>query len=91
MEIPLPFAKKKLPEDTRPKTVLGVQPVQLALVSYVDDSNQLVVQLAVVGDNNVHMIESRALGLSKSTTPQGQATKWLRDGIFNLLGKKVPE
>lgn len=75
------------PQQAKPQTVLGVQKVSLALVSYADESGTIITQLAVVGDSNVNMLESRTLGFSKSTTPQGKASKWLTDGILSLLAK----
>lgn len=71
-----------------PKTVTAAKVVELALVTYQDDSNQQQVQLAVVGDNTVHLLESRQLGISRTTTPQGIASEWLKDGIFKALGRK---
>lgn len=62
--------------------------MKLALVEYVDESNQIVTQLAIVGEKNVHLLESRTLGISKNTTPNGRASSWLADGIRDLLGEK---
>ncbi len=69
----------------------GAKKVELVLVTYRDEYNTPQMQLAIVGDNNVHLLEARAMGLSKNTTPQGSASKWLRDGIFEALGRPVPE
>lgn len=74
-------------EPLSPKTVIAAKPVELALVTYTDESNTQQTQLAVIGENNVHLIEGRALGLSKNTTPQGSASEWLRKGIFAKLGR----
>ena len=60
----------------------------MALVSYVDEVGQTITQLAIVGDKNVNLLESRSLGMSKVTTPQGRASKWLTDGIL-AMAKKV--
>jgi hypothetical protein len=65
--------------------VIDAKVVKLALVSFMDEQNQQVTALAVIGDNNVHMLESRSLGISRQTTPQGVASTWLRDGIFAKL------
>ena len=73
------------PQMQQPRTVTAVQPVNLVLVSYVDERGLPVTQLAVVGENNVNLLESRGLGFSKTTTPQGSATKWLVDGVMKLL------
>jgi hypothetical protein len=59
------------------------------MVRYQDEYNQQQVQLGVMGDNEIHLLESRQLGFSKSTTPQGVASKWLRDGVFKILGREV--
>lgn len=75
------------PDQVEIRTVLDVKEVKLAVVSYKDDTGRLVAQLAIVGDNNVNLLESRSLGLTKETTPQGFASNWLRDGIFEKLGK----
>lgn len=74
-------------EPLSPKTVIAAKPVELALVTYTDESNTQQTQLAVIGENNVHLIEGRALGFSKNTTPQGSASEWLRKGIFAKLGR----
>ncbi len=70
------------------RVVLEAKVVKLVMVSYIDPSNQKIVGLAVVGDNQVHMLESRTLGFSKNSTPQGPASEWLRDGIFEKLAEK---
>ena len=58
-----------------------------ALVSYADESGQVITQLAIIGENNVNLLESRALGIAKATTPQGRASKWLTDGIMAFTKK----
>jgi hypothetical protein len=70
-----------------PRTVLDAKVVRLALVSYMDENNQQQTALAIVGDKNVHMLESRNLGISKYSTPQGPASEWLRNGVFEKLAK----
>lgn len=70
-----------------PGTVTGAKVVQLAMVTYVDDSGLEVVQLAVLGDNNVHLLDSKISGLSRTTSPVGLAKTWLMDGIFKILKK----
>lgn len=69
---------------------MGVKEVSLSLISYIDDEGLSQTQLAIIGDNNVHLLSGRAMGIS-DTTNQGQATKWLRDAIFEKLGKPVPQ
>lgn len=77
---------QKIPET--PRTVIAAKKVDLVLVTYLDEYNQQQSQLAVVGENTVHLLESRRLGMSVNTTPQGIATQWLRDGVFKALGRK---
>ncbi len=69
--------------------MLAAKRVELVLVTYLDENNQKQVQLAIVGDNTVHMLESRKFGISKNTTPQGVAGEWLKNGIFKTLGRKL--
>jgi hypothetical protein len=70
-----------------PRSVQDAKLVHLALVSYTDQRGQRITQLAVVGENNVHLLEGKLLGFSPLQTPQGVASDWLRDGIFELLKK----
>lgn len=72
-----------------PRTVLAAKAVDLILVTYTDDAGQVYTQLVVAGDKTVHLIDGKTFGLSKTTTPQGQANQWLADGIFAKLGRKV--
>lgn len=72
-----------------PRKVVAVKGVDLVLVTYTDEAGQQITQLAVVGDNQVHLLEGRALGFARTTTPQGVANPWLRDGIFEKLGRKA--
>ena len=74
-------------EMTEPRKVLAAKRVELALVTYTDETNTQHTQLAVIGDNNVQLLEGRMMGLTKNTTPQGTASEWLRKGIFEKLGK----
>jgi hypothetical protein len=74
------------PSDlNQPRTVLGAKRVEIALVTYTDETNTPQTQLAIIGENNVHLLEGRAMGLSKVTTPQGNASSWLRDAIMAKL------
>lgn len=89
------MAQPLVPEEMKPqsprpnpRTVIGAKAVEIALVTYTDEAGQQFTQLAVVGDNNVHLIEGRVLGISRTATPQGVASDWLRDGVFKKLGRK---
>ena len=73
--------------DQGPRTVIGAKVVELALITYFDESGRQQTQLAVVGDHHVHLIESRTLGVSNNTTPQGVASNWLVEGVFEKLGR----
>lgn len=68
--------------------MIAAKRVDLALVTYTDESNTQFTQLAVVGENNIHLIEGRALGFSKNTTPQGSASEWLKRAIFEKLEER---
>lgn len=75
-------------ERPLPKSVQAAKLVDLALITYTDDSGLRQSQLAVVGDNSVHLISGRLLGFSETTTQQGQAAEWLRKAVFEKLGRK---
>lgn len=75
-------------QQRMPRTVTAAKVVDLVLVTYQDEYNQQQVQLGVMGENTIHLLESRQLGVSKSTTPQGVASQWLRDGVFKMLGRE---
>ena len=62
--------------------------MELALVTYYDEFGTQQTGLAVVGENQVHLIDGKVTGFSNTTTPQGLASNWLRDGIFQALGRK---
>lgn len=76
-------------ERPQPKTVLAAKAVDLLLVTYTDDDGRQYTQLAIAGDKQVHMMDGRLFGVSRSQTPQGPANSWLRDAIFKVLGRKV--
>ncbi len=78
---------KSVPTDRTPNRVLAVKEVTLALVTYIDNEGTQQTQLAVVGDNSVHLLSGKNLGISE-TRAQGKATDWLVDGIFKKLGRK---
>jgi hypothetical protein len=68
-----------------PRTVQGAKLVNLAMVSWTDENGRKLTQLAVVGDNTVHLLEGKGMGFSSTTTPQGMAKDWLKEAIFNAL------
>lgn len=72
-------------EKTNPREVQGAKRVELALVTFTDESNQQHCTLAVIGEKNVHLLEGRANGFSKNTTPSGPAASWLAQAIFDAL------
>lgn len=72
-----------------PKTVVGAKSVDLVLLTYTDDNGNQFTQPALVGDKHVHLIDGRLFGVSRTQTPQGQASTWLRDALFAKLGRKV--
>jgi hypothetical protein len=71
-----------------PRTVLAAKVVDLVMVTYTDEAGTVFTQLGVAGENEVHLLEGRASGLSKYATPQGRANDWLADGIFKKLDRK---
>jgi hypothetical protein len=83
-----PLAKKQQETQASPRSVTAAKVVELALISYVDESNQPVTQLALVGENTVQLLESRSLGITKNTTPAGTASEWIKKGVFEALGRK---
>ena len=82
-----PFSNPQ--ERTTPRSVQAAKIVEVALVTFTDESNQQHCTLAVVGDKNIHLLEGRALGFSKNSTPFGRAAQWLAQAIFDKLAEKV--
>lgn len=84
------MAQPQMQEETKyaPKTVLSAVAVELALVSYTDGDGMMTTQFAIVGNNNVMLLDSKELGLGSERKPAGQAGGWLRDGILAAMGKK---
>lgn len=80
-KVPAP-AKAEAPTEN---ALLGAKKVDLALVSYLDSQGVTQTQLAVVGENKVHLLEARGMGMSKNTTPQGLAQPWLAEAIIEAL------
>lgn len=85
MPVPNPLQPRQRAE---PQTVLAVKKVDLALVQFADERGLEVTSLAIIGDNNVHLLDGRSLGLTQSRNPVGVATEWLRKAIFEKLGRK---
>ena len=76
-----------VPADRTPRRVLAVKEVTLALITYIDNENMQQTQLAVVGDNSIHLLSGKQLGISQ-TVAQGNAADWLVEGVFKKLGRK---
>lgn len=74
-------------ERPEPRTVLAAKGVDLVIVRYTDDTGREIVQLAVVGDNTVHLLDGKEMGFNRAQTPQGVANEWLKKAIFAKLGK----
>lgn len=88
MAITLPGSRQNSPTQERtPRTVVGVKEVTTVLVTYVDNEGQSQTQLAVVGDNTVHLLNGKQMGIS-DTQAQGIAADWLKEGVFKKMGKK---
>lgn len=68
-----------------PKTVISAKRVEIALVSYMDETGRQVTQLALVGENNIHMLDNKEIGFLKDPSPRGLASPWLRDGVLEKL------
>lgn len=81
-------AKAKMMDSDQPRTLIGAKKVELAIITFNDESNVRHTQLAVVGENTVHLLESRTLGVSKSTTPQGMASEWLAKAVLKAVKGK---
>lgn len=75
-------------ETVSPRTVEAAKLVNLALVTYVDDYGKKTTQLTLVGDNNLHLLNMKDLGLSNEKTISGLAADWIRDGVFKILKRK---
>lgn len=82
----------KVPPGVKPRgearTVVAAKPVELVMVSYYDEYGVGHTQLAVVGDNNVHLLDGKATGFSQTATPHGLGSDWLTKGVFSTLKKK---
>jgi hypothetical protein len=75
-------------ERTEPRDVQGAKFVDLALVTFTDETNVQHTTLAVVGDKRIHLLEGRELGLCPHTTPKGNASEWLNKAIRAKLEVK---
>jgi len=75
-------------ERGQPRSVVAVKPVELVLITYHDEFGTEQTGLAVVGEKNVHLLDGKITGFSNTTTPQGLASNWLREGVFKALGRK---
>jgi hypothetical protein len=77
--------------EKEPLDVVAAKSVELALVTWIDATGREVTQLAIIGDNNVHLLEGRSMGFGAFSTLQGTASKDLTRNIFKALGKKEPK
>jgi hypothetical protein len=85
---PVPAQQQVRTQSPLPRTVLATKVVDLALVTYMDERNIQRTQLAIVGDNHVHLLDPRPMGFGKEPLPQGIAANWIRDGVLRMLGRK---
>ena len=69
----------------------AVKRVDVAILTFTDETNQQHCTLAIVGDKHVHLLEGRELGLSKNTTPKGRGAQWLAQAIFDKLAEAEKE
>lgn len=70
-----------------PRSVVAAKPVQLVLVTYHDEFGDQATCLAVVGENNVHLLDGKVTALSTTTTPSGRASEWMKEGVLKTLSK----
>jgi hypothetical protein len=68
-----------------------VQEVRTILVEYHDESNRPTIQLAIVGKNNVQLLNGQQLGLSTGSQRSGIASREMRNAIFTALGIAIPK
>ena len=87
MAIPLNLQR----EQTAPRTVQAAKFVELAIVTFSDDTNVQHTTLAVVGENHIHLLEGRELGYCPHTTPKGNASAWLTKAIKEKLAEGDPK
>lgn len=80
--------KISVEKDEGTNRVLTVRPVQLAFVSYLDNRGQKQAGLALVGQEQVRLINMRRLGLSLMDTQEGGVNEWFRDQVFEGLKEK---
>lgn len=88
-----PAPKKSAAPNYIPKAApvdVKVQEVRTVLVEYRDDSNRQVIQLAIVGKNNVQLLDGHPIGLANGTQRSGLASSTLRDAVFAHLGIPSP-
>lgn len=85
MATPLSRQPNETPE---PRTVQSAKRVELALIEFTDEAGQQHTTVGLIGDNNVRLLDARAMGVVRVGTPVGNANEWLKKGIFELLEKK---
>jgi hypothetical protein len=67
--------------------VLSVRPVKLAMVTYLNDKGDKVSSMALVGQNEVRLVNMRRFGLSKIDTEEGQVNDWFRNQILSMTNE----
>jgi hypothetical protein len=77
--------------EVQPRTVISAKKVEMALIEYKDNDGIVKTQLAVIGDQSVLLADGRSFGLTVKADPTGVGSKWLRDGVFKVLGKAIPK
>ena len=74
-------------QPPKQRSLTGISKVNLALVSWIDESGNTNNQLAVVGKNNVHLLDTRTVGFGKERVPAGRAEDWLKKEIIEAFAK----
>jgi hypothetical protein len=69
-----------------PKTLLSAKRVDLRILNYNDADGREHTQLAVIGDNNVLLLDGKATGLDPRDGAK-LAERWLKDQIDKATGK----
>lgn len=62
----------------------------MKLIRYTDQNGESMVQFALVGANNVILLDHKEIGLGPERTPMGFATGWLKEGVLTLMKPSDP-